>query len=277
MPESIIKKVEQFGKSNAQPNTLKLIDRNGILFKWNDNVDEYPQGLVEEGMILYPSFAAEISRVVLEQDLPIPTIEDEIKPQSHAKDAAAHNANLELFEVAGVDAPMIIRANNDEINVINDDNNDILSIATIPATNNHGPLILPNTSDSDRLDNEGQCEDKGDDEDNLSNYNLDGQEAEKSEEGLTEDQYQGVHRSKRNKKGMTAKYADYGLMMSKRRPESSHHMQRPHVFLGRRPEQCKAHTRRLQAGGSARGSAGPLLHEGRNQEVSGQGQSRSEQ
>jgi hypothetical protein len=33
MPESISKKVEQFGKSNVQPNTLVSADRNGILFE----------------------------------------------------------------------------------------------------------------------------------------------------------------------------------------------------------------------------------------------------
>ncbi len=49
MPESIIKKVEQFGKSKAQPNTLDFANRNGILFKWNDNnVNKYPEGLVKE-------------------------------------------------------------------------------------------------------------------------------------------------------------------------------------------------------------------------------------
>jgi hypothetical protein len=45
---------------------------------------------------------------------------------------------------------------------------------------------------------------------------LDGQEADESEEGLTDDQDKGVHRSKRNNKGVTAKYADYGLMMNAR-------------------------------------------------------------
>jgi hypothetical protein len=58
MLESIIKKVEGFGKSNAQPNTLNFTNRNGILFKWNDDV--------EEDVVLYLSLTAEIPRVVLE-------------------------------------------------------------------------------------------------------------------------------------------------------------------------------------------------------------------
>jgi hypothetical protein len=87
MPESIIKKVEQFGKSNAQLNTLNFANRNGILFEWNNNIDKYPEGLVEEDVVLYPSLAAEIPGVVLERDLPIPMIEDKIEPQGCAKDA----------------------------------------------------------------------------------------------------------------------------------------------------------------------------------------------
>jgi hypothetical protein len=114
MPESIIKKVEHFGKSNAQPNTLNFADRNGILLEWNDDVDKYPEGLVKEDVVLYPSLTAEFPRVVLERDLPIPAIEDKIEPQGHAKDAAARNANLEPFNVAVVDVPMIIHANNNE-------------------------------------------------------------------------------------------------------------------------------------------------------------------
>jgi hypothetical protein len=74
MPESIIKKVEQFGKSNARQDTLVFVDRNGILFKWSKDVNKYSEGLVEEDMVLYLSFAAGIPGVVLERDLPIPTI-----------------------------------------------------------------------------------------------------------------------------------------------------------------------------------------------------------
>ncbi len=89
-------------------------------------------------------------------------------------------------------------------------------ITTIPANNNHDPLILPDTSDSDTLDDKDQCKDKDNDKDNLSNDNLDGQEADKPEERLTDNQDQGVHRSTCNNKGTTAKYADYGLMMNAR-------------------------------------------------------------
>jgi hypothetical protein len=37
-----------------------------ILFKWNNDDDEYPEGLVEEDVVLYPSLEAEIPGLVLE-------------------------------------------------------------------------------------------------------------------------------------------------------------------------------------------------------------------
>jgi hypothetical protein len=88
MPKSIIKKIERYGNSNAWPNTLDFANRNGIVFKWNNKVDKYPKGLINVDVVLYPSHPAEILGVVLEQDLPIPMIEDKIEPQGHAEDAA---------------------------------------------------------------------------------------------------------------------------------------------------------------------------------------------
>jgi hypothetical protein len=115
---------------------------------------------------------------------------------------------------------MIIHPNNVKIDKINDNNNNgILSIATIPANNNHNPLILPYTSDSDRLDNEDQNKHEENDDDNFSNEDsLQGyaQEANKPEECSTDEQDQAVCRSKCSNKGTTAKYADYGLVINAR-------------------------------------------------------------
>ncbi len=219
MTEFIIKKAEQFGKSNARPNTLNFANRNEIQFEWNDKVNKYPKVLIKEDVVLYPSIVADIPGVVLEQDLPIQMIEDKFEPQGRAEDATARNPNLKLFNIAGVDAPMIICAINNKINKINDDDDGILLIPTISENNNHDPLILPDTSDSDTLDNKDQNEDKENNKDNLSNSDSlqgDGQEADKPEERLTDDQDQGVCRSKRNNQGTTAKYADYGLIMNGR-------------------------------------------------------------
>ena len=41
-------------------------DRNGILFKWNEEVDESPKGIVEvKDIVLYPSLATEHPGVAL--------------------------------------------------------------------------------------------------------------------------------------------------------------------------------------------------------------------
>ena len=84
MPNLIIKKVEQFGKANVALDVFDFLDRNGVLFEWNNKVDECLEGIVEENVFLYPSLAAEILGVVLNQDQPIPSIKVKIEPHSHA-------------------------------------------------------------------------------------------------------------------------------------------------------------------------------------------------
>ena len=120
MPELIIKKVEQLGKADAIPNAFNILDRNRVLFKWNVDVNKYPEGIIEEDVVLYPTLASEIPGVILDQDQPIPLIKDEIEPQGRVKDAAAQNTNIEPFDIAGVDAPTIVHANNDKINKTDD-------------------------------------------------------------------------------------------------------------------------------------------------------------
>ena len=41
MPDSVIKKVKAYGKLTALPGIFDFADRNGILFKWNEEVDRY--------------------------------------------------------------------------------------------------------------------------------------------------------------------------------------------------------------------------------------------
>jgi hypothetical protein len=58
---------------------------------------------------------------------------------------------------------MIVHTNNDKIDKIDDNNNDIMSIATIPPANNLNPLVLPDTLDNDYADgndNKSSNEDK---------------------------------------------------------------------------------------------------------------------
>jgi hypothetical protein len=62
------------------------------------------------------------------------------------------NANIEQFNAAGVDTPMIVRANNNKINEIDNEDNNIMSIATIPPANNLNQLVLPDTLDDNNTD-----------------------------------------------------------------------------------------------------------------------------
>jgi hypothetical protein len=69
------------------------------------------EGIAEEDVVLYPFLVAEISGMVLNRDQPIPLIEDKIKSQGCAKDAVARNANIEMFNIIGVEVPTIACAN----------------------------------------------------------------------------------------------------------------------------------------------------------------------
>jgi hypothetical protein len=62
------------------------------------------------------------------------------------------------------------------------------------------------------------------------------------------------------------------LMMGERRPTLSHHLQRSHVLLGRRPEQRKAGGRGIERGMGIVRCNNPLLHGSGNQEIPKEGQ-----
>jgi hypothetical protein len=190
--------VEQFGKANATWNVVNFLDRNGVLFKWNDKVDKYLEGIVEKEVVLYPALTAEIPGMVHDRDQLIPLIEDKIDPQGRAEDAAAQNANIELFNIPGVDAPRIVCTNNDEINKIDDDDDNIMSIATIPPAKDPNPLVLPETSDDDNAnanDNASSNDDKSSNNESSNDDDPRAQReiaADKPAEDPTESQDQGV-------------------------------------------------------------------------------------
>ena len=58
-------------------------------------------------------------------------IKDEIEPQGRAKDAAARNANLEPLIAAGVNAPNVVHALDNEIDAPIDNDDSILSVTTL--------------------------------------------------------------------------------------------------------------------------------------------------
>jgi hypothetical protein len=220
MPDSVIKKVEAFGKSSS--GIFNFANRNGILFEWNKEVDECPEGIVEDDVVLYPSLIAKFPGVTLGQDHPIPTIKEDIIPQGRAKDDAARNTNMEQFAVTGVDAPTIIHANINEIDKTDDNVDGIISVADIPAQVNQDPLIIPDTSDKDDGDNNN--DDKEDNDDNDDNtpqeYNPENEsegESEGDKAPGVEDEAPGVRQSKLKNKGVMNRFDNYGLMMNAQR------------------------------------------------------------
>ena len=203
MPDLVIKKVEAYGKSIALPGIFDFADRNGILFEWNEEVDEFPKGIVNvEDIVLYPSLAAKHLGVVLGQDLPLPLIEEELVPQGRAKNAAAHNANLQPFDVAGVVAAPSVHANVDELdNYKIDDDDSIIAIGDIPQQPPHAPLVINDTDDDDDNaeagsgddDKDNNVDEDEDDDDSLDEDNDDElAAATDAQEGNKSDGNQGV-------------------------------------------------------------------------------------
>jgi hypothetical protein len=234
MPDSVIKKVEAYGKSTALPGIFDFADRNGILFKWNEVVDESPKGIVDiEDVVLYHSLAAEHPGVVLGKDQPLPSIQVELVPQGQAKDAAACNANIQPFDVAGVVAAPIVHANVDELDDYEiDDNDGIIAVEEdIPQQPPHAPLVVNDTDNDNDTTGSGDDDDDDDDDNDDDNVNVGEDEndsldedddkelvaATDAQEGNKSDGDQGEQRSRRRRKGTNKKYADYSLLMAARR------------------------------------------------------------
>ncbi len=153
MPDSVIKKVKAYGKWTALLGIFDFANRNSILFEWNEEVDEFPEGIVKvEDIVLYPSLAAAHSGVVLGREQPLPSIEEEFVPQGRAKDAVARNANLQPFDVAGVVTASIVHANTNKLdNYKIDDNNGIIAVGDIPQQPPHVPHVVNDTDNDDEL------------------------------------------------------------------------------------------------------------------------------
>ncbi len=155
--------------------------------------------------------------MVLGQDQPLPLIEEELVPQSHAEDAMACNANLRLFDVAGAAAVPIVHTNVDEfVNYEIDNDDGIIAIGDIPQQPPHVPLVVNDTDDNVAA---GSDDDNDDDslEEDVNNKLA---AATDAPEGNKPDSDQGVRRLQRRGKGITKKYADYSLLMAARQARS---------------------------------------------------------
>ncbi len=132
MPDLVIKKVEAMGKQQL-PGMFDFSDRNGVLFEWNEDVDEYNENIVKEDVILYPSLAAEFPGVTLDRNVAVPSINEEVIPHSLAEDATAQNANAAPFVAQEwINGLAAIHANNNEIGEYNNKDNGIIEVANIP-------------------------------------------------------------------------------------------------------------------------------------------------
>jgi hypothetical protein len=194
MPDLVIKKVEAYGKSTALLGIFDFANRNGILFEWNEEVNEFPEGIVEvKDVVLYPSLATEHPGVVLGRDQPLPSIEEELVPQGRAKDAAACNADLGPFDIAGVAAAPIVHANADKfVDYEIDDDDGIIAVGDIPQQPPHVPLVVNDTDDNVAVGSD----DDDDDDDGSSDEDVNNKPAAATDapEGNEPDGNQGVQR-----------------------------------------------------------------------------------
>ena len=230
MPDSVITKVESFARRGVVPGAFDFTDRSGILFEWNDEIDESPEGLVAEDAVLYSSIVAEFPGVTLDRDIAVATVESDVEPHGRLEDAAAHNAGLELFDIAGVNRAAIIDTLEDEL-VPDDDGPDddgIIAVADVPpAAGAPAEALL--------VDNDDEPQDGGDAYDDVSTDNEDtDNDEEEDNDDLDDDDdanggdgtreandaaaiAAGLRRSGRANKGRTKRFANYTLLLHARK------------------------------------------------------------
>ncbi len=223
MPDTVIARVEQYGKENALPGIFDFADRNGVLFEWNDEVDKCREGILEEDdVILYPSIAAKLPGIELEHDSPRPSIEPDLIPHGQAEDVAARNAKHEPFGVVGVEPVAVIHAEDGVIDSDSDkdEDNGIIAINDAPLPVAQDPLVLSDLSDDEPNDDEHDSEDNDSNDDDDDDPSFADAVAEHDDSGDDEDKEQedqGVRRSRRKNKGTNRQYDNYTLMMRCRR------------------------------------------------------------
>jgi hypothetical protein len=230
MPDSVIKKVERFASQGAVQGVFDFADRSGILFEWNESMDESPEGLVEEDVILYPSLVAEFPGVTLDRDITIAALDDDVEPHGRPEDAAAHNAGLEPLGIAGVDRAAIVDALDDEIARRDYDPNDdgILAVADLPPAAGAPTDAL--YVDDDDLQDASEEEDEDDDDNNAKdNDDNDDDDDDSDNDDNSDDEMDdreannaaaiaaGLRCSRRANKGRTECFTNYTLLLHARK------------------------------------------------------------
>ncbi len=231
MPDSVIAKVESFARQGVVPGAFDFTDRSGILFEWNDEIDESPEGLVAEDVVLYPSIVAEFPGVTLDRDIAVAMVEDDVEPHGRLEDAAAHNAGLEPVDIAGVDRAAIIDALDDELAPDDNgpDDDGIIAVADVPpAAMAPAKALLIDVDNksqdgSDAYDDvstndEDTDNDKEEDDNDLGNDDddVDGGDGTREADDAAAIAA-GLRRSGRANKGRTERFANYTLLLHARK------------------------------------------------------------
>jgi hypothetical protein len=122
MPDSIIKKLDRWGRRDKQNGKLTFADRNNNPFGWDDEYELKPliedNALEPEPTAPFPDIPAELPGVDLEANVPAVVDPDPVPPDANDREAAAcaaalENANfgpreqalLDNVRLAGVNAP----------------------------------------------------------------------------------------------------------------------------------------------------------------------------
>jgi len=185
MPDSIIRKVEQYARVGATPNELDFADRSGILFEWNEEINESPGELVKEDYVPYPSIPAEFPGVDLERDTLMETIEEEFMPHGRPEDAVALNAGYVPPGLAGVERAAVIEAHADEIAHDElDDDDDIIAVADLPVAPLQDALFI---DDADNTVADASHDDEASDADSDADSDNDDSNNEDSEDNDDDD------------------------------------------------------------------------------------------
>ena len=220
MPDSVIAKVEGHARPRVVPGVFDFADRSGILFEWNDAIDEPPKGLVAEDVVLYPSIVTEFPGVTLDRDIAVTTVEDEVKPHGRLEDAAAHNAGLKPVDIAGVDRVALIDTFDDAPNdnePDDDDDHGIIAIADLPpADPAPDDALVTDDDDDDNVHTDVEHSDNEEEEDNDDGGDNNDRTGKKEADDAAAIAA-GLRRSGRKNKGRSGQYANYTLLLHARK------------------------------------------------------------
>ena len=107
MPASVIKKVERYADAAVREGKFDFANQKGLLFKWNNVVNENAEHIIKDGSDLYPALVLEFPGIILQRDhTRIKAIKEEDDvPQGTAEEAAMNNADIEPTVTVGVARP----------------------------------------------------------------------------------------------------------------------------------------------------------------------------